>query len=99
MVELARRAITEDWSVREMERHAGIGPVKKAKKSKRSASRRRDPVVQALEEDLRAALATRANVQLRRGGSGVIEIPFRDHEDFERVFHLITGREASEVVS
>ena len=99
MVELATRAITEDWSVREMERHAGIGPVKKAKKSKRSASRRRDPVVQALEEDLRAALATRANVQLRRGGSGVIEIPFRDHEDFERVFHLITGREASEVVS
>jgi hypothetical protein len=29
----------------------------------------------------------------------VIEIPFHDHEDFERVFHLITGREASEVVS
>ena len=99
MVELAGRAITEDWSVREMERHAGIGPLKKSKKSKRSASRHRDPVVRALEEDLRAALATRANVKLRRGGSGVIEIPFRDHQDFERVFHVITGREASEVVS
>ena len=99
MLELARRAITEGWSVREMERHAGTGSVKKTKKSKRSVSGRRDPVVQALEEDLRATLATKVSVQLRRGGSGVIEIPFHDHEDFERVFHLITGREASEVVS
>ncbi len=99
MIELARRAITEDWSVREMERRAGIGSAKRVKKSPGTGSSRRDPVVQALEEDLRAALATKASVQLGRGGSGVIAIPFRDHEDFERVFHLITGREASEVVS
>jgi ParB family chromosome partitioning protein len=96
---LARKAITDGWSVREMERHAGVESVKKNKKSKRHTSKRRDPVVRALEEDLRAALATRASVRLRRGGSGVIEVPFRNHEDFERVFHLITGREASEVVS
>ena len=99
MVRLARKAITDGWSVREMERHAGIESVKKNKKQKRRTSRRRDPVVRALEEDLRAALATRASVRLRRGGSGMIEVPFRNHEDFERVFHLITGREASEVVS
>lgn len=99
MVELARKAIREGWSVREMERHAGVDSVKKAKKSKRGPSKRRDPVVKALEEDLRAVLSTRANVRVRRGGSGVIEIPFRGSEDFERVFHLITGREASEVVS
>ena len=98
MAGLARKAITGGWSVREMERHAGVESVKK-KKSKRRSSRHRDPVVRALEEDLRAALATRASVRLRRGGSGVIEVPFRNHEDFERVFHLITGREASEVVS
>ena len=73
--------------------------VKRKRKSNRRTSRRRDPVVLALEEDLRAALATKASVRLRRGGSGVIEVPFRNHEDFERVFHLITGREASEVVS
>ena len=98
MAGLARKAITGGWSVREMERHAGVESVKK-KKSKRRSSRHRDPVVRALEEDLRAVLATRASVRLRRGGSGVIEVPFRNHEDFERVFHLITGREASEVVS
>ena len=82
-----------------MESHAGVNSVRKTKKSKSRASKPRDPVVQALEENLRATLATKASVRLRRGGSGVIEVPFRDHEDFERVFHLITGREVSEVVS
>ena len=99
MVELARKAIEQSWSVREMESHAGVNSVRKTKRSKSPASRRRDPVTQALEEDLRAALATKASVRLRRGGSGVIEVPFRDHEDFERVFLLITGREVSEVMS
>ena len=99
MAELARRAIEEGWSVREMERHAGVDSVKKTKKSKGRVPKRRDPVLQALEEDLRAVLSTKATVRLRRGGSGVIEVPFRNPEDFERVFHLITGREVSEVAS
>ena len=99
MAGLARKAITGDWSVREMERNARVESVKKTKRSKSRTYKHRDPVVRALEEDLRAALATKASVRLRRGGSGVIEVPFRNHEDFERVFHLITGREASEVVS
>ncbi len=99
MAELARRAIEEGWSVREMERHAGVDSVKKTKKSKDRVPKRRDPVLQALEEDLRAVLSTKATVRLRRGGSGVIEVPFRNHEDFERVFRLITGREVSEVAS
>ena len=51
------------------------------------------------EEELRAALGTRARVRVGRGGAGVIEIPYRGSEDFERVFELITGRDASEVVS
>jgi ParB family chromosome partitioning protein len=99
IAELARRAIEEGWSVREMERRAGVDSLKKARKAKDRAPKRRDPVLQALEDDLRAVLSTKATVRLRRGGSGVIEVPFRNHEDFERVFHLITGREVSEVAS
>ena len=99
MVKLARKAIDDGWSVREMESHAGVNSARKTTKSKRRASKRLDPVHQALEEDLRAALATKASLRLRRGGSGVIEVPFHDHDDFERIFYLITGREASEVVS
>jgi ParB family chromosome partitioning protein len=99
MAQLARQAIKEGWSVREMEKRAGVDSVAKGKKSKRSRSKRRDPLVQALEENLRAVLSTKVSVQLRRGGSGVIAVPFRGPEDFERVFQLITGREASEIVS
>jgi ParB family chromosome partitioning protein len=99
MVSLARQAIKEAWSVREMEQHAGIEAPRRSKKTKKRRTAHRDPVVRALEEDLRATLATKASVRLQRGGSGVIEVPFRNHEDFERVFHIITGREASEVVS
>jgi hypothetical protein len=32
-------------------------------------------------------------------GTGVIEVPFHGPEDFERIFALLTGREASDVVS
>ncbi len=100
MVRFARKAVKEGWSVREVERHTGVESVQESQKgSNRRGSRRRDPILRALEEDLRATLATKAHVRLRRNGSGVIEVPFRNHEDFERVFHLITGREASEVVS
>jgi ParB family chromosome partitioning protein len=99
MVELARKAIKEGWSVREMESHAGVNSVKKTKRTKNRVSRPLDPVARALEENLREVLATKANVRFRRGGSGVIEVPFRNHEDFERVFHLITGQEVSEVLS
>jgi hypothetical protein len=56
-------------------------------------------VVSALEEELRGALGTRVVVQEGKEGRGTIAIPFRDTEDFERVFALLTGKEVSEVVS
>ena len=48
-----------------------------------------------------AALATMTSrVQIRAGkkGTGVIEVPFHGSEDFERLFALLAGREASEIV-
>ncbi len=96
---LARRAVKDGWSVREMERHAR-GPAPAAA-SRASQARRpsRDPVVRALEETLREHLATRVKIRAGKKGTGVIEVPFHGSEDFERVFVLLTGREASEVVS
>lgn len=94
---MARRASQEGWSVREMERRVRStqqgGEV--AGKAKR---RPRDPVLRALEEELRAVLSTRVVLRRSRKGTGVIEVPFMDAEDFERIFVLLTGREASEVV-
>ena len=100
MAELGRSAANEGWSVRETERR-----VKQAKTSGGTGGGRpgttstapRDPVVRALEQGLQERLATR--VQIRGGakkGKGVIEIPFNNTEEFERLFALITGQEASE---
>ena len=98
--ELARRAVSEGWSVREVERQARSvrsgGPSSRARGPRRSS----DPVILALEEALRERLSTR--VQIRGGGGrkgkGVIEVPFHDAEDFERLFALVAGIEASDVL-
>ena len=98
MADLARQAVKDGWSVREMEKRVKAGrPVAgDPGAGKRTSS---DPVVRALEEALQERLATR--VVIRGGGKkgkGVIEIPFLGTEDFERIFALVAGVEASDVV-
>jgi ParB family transcriptional regulator, chromosome partitioning protein len=94
--ELARGAVREGWSVREVERRSGEGG---PKRPSRASTRAADPIVRALEEALQEALSTRVSIRKGRKGKGVIEITFHGSEDFERVFELVTGHEASEVVS
>lgn len=97
LAELARRAVDDGWSVREVEKRVR-GAASKKKSGPRSADTR-DRVVLALEEELRVVLATKVHIRVGRDGKGTIEVPFSSTEDFERVFQLLTGREASEVVS
>jgi len=94
--ELARKAVRQGWSVRDMERQAGQEGAGRAPKKK--AARTTDPVVRALEEALQEYLATRVTIKRGRRGKGVIEIVFHGPEDFERVFELVTGREVAEAV-
>jgi ParB family chromosome partitioning protein len=99
MAELAKEAAKEGWSVREMERRARSGPGRKRPPAAPSARTSSDPVVRALEEALQERLATR--VAIKGGGKkgkGVIEIPFLGTQDFERIFALITGEEAADVL-
>jgi ParB family chromosome partitioning protein len=94
--DLARRAADEGWSVREVEkRSAGRKVAPRNGKVEKSAG---DPILRALEEALREHLATRVHLRGSSKGKGSIEIPFDSTQEFERVFALITGREASEVV-
>jgi ParB family chromosome partitioning protein len=95
--ELARRAAAEGWSVRAMEEAVRKGEGRK-KEGKTSTGKGTDPVLLALEEELRGVLGTRVVLKGKRGGRGVIEVPFLSSEDFERVFLLLTGREVSEVL-
>jgi ParB family chromosome partitioning protein len=94
--EIARIAVREGWSVRRMEDMVRSGGPKTKRTTREAAAP--DPVLRALQEELRTVFGTR--VVLRKGGKGkgVIEIPFLDVEDFERIFALLAGREASEVV-
>lgn len=98
--ELARKAASQGWSVREVERRvraAGSSP-DQATDGGGSGSEPRSPALRALEESLRASLGTRVEIRRGRKGGGQIRIPFRDDEDFERLFALIVGREAAEVL-
>ena len=95
---LARQAVKEGWSVREIERRAR-GPAPGAASRAANTRPTRDPVVRALEETLRERLATRVKIRAGKKGMGVIEVPFHGSEDFERLFVLLAGREASDVVS
>jgi ParB family chromosome partitioning protein len=97
--ELARQAVKEGWSVRDVEREARASSERTTKRVSPPPSPSRDPVVRALEEALRERLATRVLVRLTKQGTGTIEVPFTGSEDFERIFALLTGREASDIVS
>jgi ParB family transcriptional regulator, chromosome partitioning protein len=98
MADLARRAAEEEWSVREVEeqvRKAGVG---RGRKSRRPA--KGDAAAKALEDELGRALGTQVRIQRGRGGvKGRIEVSFYDAEDFERLFELLAGKSAVEVVS
>ncbi len=93
--ELARRAASEGWSVREVERQVGAVV---AKPRKGRSEKAKSPVLRALEEALADHLMTRVEVKEGRGGKGSIEIVFLGSADLERVFELITHRSLSEVI-
>lgn len=98
MAELARQAVDQDWSVRETEARVRKDRPTKAKPTRKQAAQ--DPVLKALETELERVLGTQVRVKRTRGsGKGRIEVQFYDAEDFERVFELLAGKPAAEVVS
>ena len=96
--DLARAAVKDGWSVREMERRARVPGAKGPSRAATPSAARGDPMVRALEEALRERLSTRVQIRAGKKGTGVIEVPFHGSEDFERIFALLAGREASEIV-
>jgi ParB family chromosome partitioning protein len=99
MSELGRRAVREGWSVRATEKAVSREGASPSGRERKPREHRRDPVVEALEQRLQERLSTRARIRGAARGRGVIEIPFHGTEDFERLFEMIAGIEASDVVS
>ncbi|HEX6309254.1 MAG TPA: ParB/RepB/Spo0J family partition protein [Longimicrobiales bacterium] len=94
--DVARQAAEGQWSVRDVEAH-----VKRAKQPGRPAPREksREAAERMLEEELQRVFGTDVRIRRSRGNRGRIEVPFFSAEDFERIFELMAGQSATDVVS
>jgi ParB family transcriptional regulator, chromosome partitioning protein len=100
MAELGRAAAAEGLSVREVEARVQRARVPGTARSPGpDGAKQSGPGERLLEEELQRVLGTEARIRTGRGRRGRIEIPFYDGEDFERIFELIAGRPASDVIS
>jgi len=89
---LARGIVARGLSVRQAERMAarqagGARPVRIHEPA---------PHVLRLEEALSESLGTRVEIRQQRNG-GTVVVHFGDHEDFERLFGLLAGRDAADL--
>lgn len=98
MAGLAEQAVAEGWSVRETEER--VGRIKgTARRARPRGDQARDANERALEEELQRVLGTEVRIRSARSMRGRIEIPFFGAEDFERIFELLAGQSATDVVS
>lgn len=86
---LARRAVAEKLTVREVERAAGGR--KPGEKSRRPTPKEapRDPQLDDFEERLRHRFGTAVAIRRGRDLSGRIEVEFYDDDDLERLLELL----------
>ncbi len=97
MAELARDAVAQTWSVRELE--YAVQRARPHQKSRMQVERVRDANERVLEDELQQVFGTGARIKRGRGMKGSFEIPFYNADDFERVYELLVGRTATEIVS
>jgi ParB family chromosome partitioning protein len=92
--EVAKRAVDEGWSVRQMEKftaEATEATGKPARTAKETAPL--DPNVKAAVVEMESALATRVRLVPGRGAGGRIEIEYYSDEDLNRIYELISGKQ------
>jgi ParB family transcriptional regulator, chromosome partitioning protein len=99
MLALARQAVDEGWSVREMEaRVRGDGPsgateaAPEAPRRARPAGRAITADVKRMEDALRKHLGTDVRVTTRRRGRGFLTLSYYSNDDLARLLELILGR-------
>jgi ParB family chromosome partitioning protein len=86
VVRLARRAVADGWSVREVEtRVRGEG------RSRRREPRPLTPEGRRVEEALRRRLGTDVRIHAGRRGRGVLAINYYSNDDLARLLELILG--------
>jgi len=86
-LELARRIVKKNLSVRQAEMETGL--VSKKKRNADVKSEDKPPHIKYLENAISNHLGTRVLIDEKRGGKGKISIEFYNHEDFERLATLL----------
>jgi ParB family chromosome partitioning protein len=97
MSELARETVANGWSVRELEQE--VQRARPDKKARSTPEKQRDANERMLEDELQQVFGTSVRIKKGRGLKGSIEIPFYNADDFDRIYELLAGRPAAEIVS
>jgi ParB family chromosome partitioning protein len=99
MIALARQAVEEGWSVREMEARvrgdASASPAAAtpdAPRRARPAGRTATADVKRIEDALRKHLGTDVRVTTRRRGRGFLTLSYYSNDDLARLLELLLGR-------
>jgi ParB family chromosome partitioning protein len=99
MVALARDAVEQGWSVREMESKvrgdepaATAGEIPTSPRRPRSAARAVNADARRVEEALRKHFGTDVRVTTRRRGRGFLTVSYYSNDDLARLLELILGR-------
>jgi ParB family chromosome partitioning protein len=99
MMALARQAVDEGWSVREMEARVRGDVPASATAAPASPPRRARPAartvtadVRRVEDALRKHLGTDVRVTTRRRGRGFLTVSYYSNDDLARLLELILGR-------
>jgi ParB family transcriptional regulator, chromosome partitioning protein len=97
MVTLAREAVEQGWSVREMEARvkgdlpAAASPATTPRRT-RAAPRTNGADARRVEDALRKHLGTDVRVTTRRRGRGFLTVSYYSNDDLARLLELILGR-------
>jgi ParB family chromosome partitioning protein len=86
---LARRAIEEGLSVRDVER--AVAPAVRPPVPEAKAPARKDPHVAQVEDELRRRLGTKVHVSTDANWKGNIEIDFFNLDELERILDILRG--------
>ena len=100
--DLAREAVAGGWSVRETERR--VRELSKESKESPQPSRSAvgtepDPALGALVDALADHFGTRVAIQWKGQGRGTIRVTFQSARDLERVFAVMTGKDAAAILA
>ena len=96
----ARQIMDEGWTVRETERRVAAHLLEQDQQNKPRANKligprkRETPHLAALEQELRGALGTKAEIRQQKTGRGKIVINFNNPQEFERLYGLLCPHSA-----